>query len=359
MDRAAELRELQAMRSRLPHMSHSAFSAVLTELRDRQPRLTSRQSVRLARDTVIDMQGPERPYGALHQRVPLQKKNGTVYNLEIINPFAMLFHVVATCGAFSAMFCTALRATPPSLARPWNLIMYADEVVPGNPLKGQNFRKSYAFYFSFMELGMAALSREAAWFTFAIMRTSLLKDFDGGISYVIACILDVFFGNLQNFRTSGCWLRPVGAAAGLFFFAELRVLLSDEKAIKEVWCCKGAGGLKPCVLCKNCIKRGYRWLRASRYFKSSAGHQLNKFDPHSDQSIWATVDDLALGAAEHAAGRMGNPAWTLKQKLAGFTHTLRIAYCCGIHCARLCFRARSPCGTGCMYILSADASSSR
>jgi hypothetical protein len=302
----------------MPYMSNSAFSAMLTEFKKRPPSDTlcsSRRKIREAREFLLEQQGP---YGTLHKRVELRKRNGSSFFLDAVCPFAMLALAVATCGPFAELFSRTAVAHPPSLLAPWGVVLYADEVTPGNPLKGNNLRKQYAIYWSFAQFGLAVLSHESAWFCLAVMRTSEIAEFDGGLSYVIRALLMLFFGAVggYNMATQGCYLQPMHGAT-VFLYASLFTLVSDEKAIKELWTCKGAAGLKCCILCMNCIKQSCTALRWMHGHRGHAHTRFEDFVPQTDASITTIWDDLLAASVV-----LSNEAFKEKQKILGFTFTL-------------------------------------
>ena len=57
-----------------------------------------------------------------------------------------------------------LSQHPCTAQKPWRIIFYSDEVVPGNVLSADVSRKVQCVYISFMEFGAVALSKEEAWF---------------------------------------------------------------------------------------------------------------------------------------------------------------------------------------------------
>ena len=79
-----------------------------------------------------------------------------------------------TCGDVR-IICLCLRPSPVLLATmtgaTWKLILYADGVVPGNPLAADNRRKSVVWYFSFLEFGWK-LQYEDVWMPIALIRTA-------------------------------------------------------------------------------------------------------------------------------------------------------------------------------------------
>ena len=86
-------------------------------------------------------------------------------------------------------------------------MFYTDEVTPSNPLATLNKRKFQAMYWSFLEFGLNALSREEAWFTVCIEFTVTVNSVSAGLSQVVAAILRLFFSEGHNFQTTGVLLH--------------------------------------------------------------------------------------------------------------------------------------------------------
>jgi hypothetical protein len=63
---------------------------------------------------------------------------------------AMLYAVSARSHAFADMLVRTLERFPCSPMAPWQLILYTDEVSPGNQLAYAHERKTWAWYWSFL-----------------------------------------------------------------------------------------------------------------------------------------------------------------------------------------------------------------
>ena len=128
--------------------------------------------------------------------------------------------------------------------------MYFDEAPPGNALRQDRRRKTWAFYVSIRELGPAVLQHEAAWLPIAVLRAGVQKTIIGRFS----CCTKVFFNTLLiaegNLRTDGLVLR-LRRDEPVLIFVTMGNILSDAAALKDMWCVKGAGGLIPCSFCAN------------------------------------------------------------------------------------------------------------
>lgn len=153
-DRPAKLARLNQLRCRVPFVSQSALSTILRLARDDElPAACTRQDVRDSRDTSVQTMTP---YGPLHQRITVP---GDI-DLEIQHPMAMLHHCCANSAALSKLVMNTAAARPPTLTNPWHIVIYADEILPGNQLAYKHNRKFWGVYWSILEFGAAALSDE-------------------------------------------------------------------------------------------------------------------------------------------------------------------------------------------------------
>ena len=196
-DRAAKLRKLNAFRRKLPHCSASALGAILKEIKQHgvPEGATSRDAFRDARDL---QNHTATPFGAIVQTLAVSDKDDVDQQLTIAHPIALLWVASKECLSFSAFFLEKLKDNPPSLENPWHIVLYTDEVTPGNPLATMNNRKFHAVYWSFMEFGVNALSREEAWFTVATEYSVHVSKLSAGLSQVVAKILKCFFSDGVN-----------------------------------------------------------------------------------------------------------------------------------------------------------------
>ena len=151
MESASKARKLNAFRRRLPHCSASALGAILNAVKDTglPGGAVGRNAWRRARDD----QSSQSIHGCtLIENIIVKKANGQELSIPICNPFAFLCLAVRDCEQFSLFLLAKLQEHPSTPEAPWNLLLYSDEVTPGNPLATVNNRKFQAVYWSFMEL---------------------------------------------------------------------------------------------------------------------------------------------------------------------------------------------------------------
>ena len=159
-DRPAKLAKLQSLRSRLPYISQTALSSLLrVAAHEPLPIGSSRSDIRAARDTAVQHLTP---YGPVHQHIEVTGKSDTPVKLEVQHPFAMLHKVCSVSNCMSNLVARVAEANPPSVASPWKLILYTDEVLPGNQLAYRNARKMWAIYWSILEFGSALADEDRA-----------------------------------------------------------------------------------------------------------------------------------------------------------------------------------------------------
>ena len=85
-----------------------------------------------------------------------------------------------------------------------NIVLYSDEVTPGNVMAINHRRKFHAIYWSFLELGPNALSREESWFTIATEYSHFMNDISAGLSQAFAKVIRLFFDQAGfSFDTAG------------------------------------------------------------------------------------------------------------------------------------------------------------
>ena len=155
-ERAANLRKLNAFRRALPHVSGSALSSILEEVAQHGvPDLRSRWDLSAATALELD---DIAPHGTLLHDVRLTSRSGMPMPMMIVSPSALPYKAASRSG-FAKLLQRQLNEVPCSPDRPWRLVLRSDEVVPGNQLSHDNKRKLWVVYWSFLELGPAALAR--------------------------------------------------------------------------------------------------------------------------------------------------------------------------------------------------------
>ena len=242
------------------------MSAILQDIaKNGLPPLRHRGAFQEARDDVMTKMTP---FGPILQHITCVDKSNNDVEVPIADPFATLWaflnhgHPDGGDNGFKTFFKRRLLESPPSPEKPWNLILYTDEVTPGNVVAPINTRRFHAVYWSFAELGSNALSREESWFIIVIeFSVSAVNNLHAGISQVIKEVIKRFFqSDGFNFKTAGALLEF--GDCDIRLWAILGGILQDGGAHKYVWHYRGDGASKYCLLCSNLFTEASRVVEA-------------------------------------------------------------------------------------------------
>lgn len=249
-DRVAKLRKLNDFRRSLPHVSARALDQIFKGIQEQGlPDLMTRDQMREATNELMTS---VTPHGPLIVEIELNMIDGTVIHDLAVNPMAFLFHAYRKDGPFRAMLDGCIADGHGTADNPMRLAVYADEVVPGKELSHNNKRKQWCMYWSFCEF-LAHFHLEETWMPILAIRSETVTKTAANISQVMAKALLLFFGDLPtDMRTGGCVLIG-GDGTQVRIFIDLWMVLQDGGAHKLLWHCKGDGGTKMCMLCRDMI----------------------------------------------------------------------------------------------------------
>ena len=262
-------------------LSQSALQGVLREIRDKGlPAASSRRSIKRAREDSVRV---ATSYGELFQTITIPCEDESTTDLEIVSPAPFLAHAFKQCPAFSKYMMANHDENHSSAERPWRIILYTDEVSPGNQLKVDNRRKVWVLYWSFAELG-SGLSNEVMWNILTVVRSSTVKDVNG-LTVLLRYILPSFYSP-ADFR-HGITLSHNDRV--FMLFSSINLIVADEAALKAVWEFKGASGTLPCFFCRNVVLHRSDLHLMDSSLVSATETDFSKFVIHTDESLRATV----------------------------------------------------------------------
>ena len=249
MARAAKLRRLEGLRRDNPHISASALSSVVQDIQvNGLPDLYSRKHIKEARDIKLQEMTA---YGPLFSQAPVIHKDGTEKQLMFVIFFSLFFALFQQGGSFCSLVKQTLQLCPCSPEKPWEIIFYSDEIVPGQFLQTDSSRKVQAVYLSIKEFGGIALSHEEAWVLFLAKRSAQVNELQASMSQVTAVLLDYLFNhNLIDPSNTGFIIKEKDGTPHTIYLS-LGMLLQDGGAHKQVWSLKGDAGSKFCLFCSN------------------------------------------------------------------------------------------------------------
>ena len=148
-------------------VSQNALAELLKELRElpELPTQTSRSSIKRARDVKMDI---STPLGPLFTKKTLPGNDGEKVEVVIAEPACHLYYLYKSSEAFGTFLKGEMVGKPSSFESPWNIVLYSDEVSPGNSLKPDNRRalcyQQQLFYCSHCIQKYLYVYLSSAWF---------------------------------------------------------------------------------------------------------------------------------------------------------------------------------------------------
>lgn len=234
----------------------------------------------------------------------LPMENGREFAWCVSNPILTLQFLLDNAPCSKDL----LNLRTPGL--PMDLCCYHDEIVPGNVLHPDSQRRTIAIYISFRQWKQF-LGSEFVWLPVAVLRSSQLKQVQGGLSNAIRLLLlswtPVFHG-----------LPVQSDDARILLPMKLWAFVMDEAAMRSMWNVKGAAGRRPCALCKNCISKpagaSLETATISSFFKDITCVNIRDFEAMTDADAWESVDHL-----DAQKNRMSKSRFEELQKNIGMT----------------------------------------
>ena len=272
-------------------MSKRALSTTLKQIHANPELLNacSRQSIKRA---IVDAVHVDTDFGKLIRYVDIPFEDGSGHHsLVFIHPTSMLSTCAKRLPAYRELLTHQLLLNRNNHASPWHIVIYNDEVSPGNQLLSINERQTQAVYWAFREYGTTALTCEEIWFVLSCIRSEMVKRL-GGMTVVLNYLAMSFFDKGADLSKGVLVNTDHGPA---MFFAVLGILVSDESAIKHILDNKGASGILCCPICKNCVqdlqyKQGKRAVSIAGCDKTGklvhyTETDINKFEKHTPKSL--------------------------------------------------------------------------
>ena len=316
MEPPAKVRKLNDVRRSLPHCTASALAAIVNAVRAGalpEGRL-HRNDFRAARD--YENKQLDTKFGPILQSVQVKDVKGDIIRIPIAHPFANLVVAIDHAQEFSSFLCALCFERPSSPINPWHILLYTDEVTPGNPLATFHTRKFHSIYWSFLEFGDHVLCHEEAWFTLCTELSTKMKKVSAGLSQLIGAIIKVFMDpHGHNISITGILLEfPSGQCIRLW--AVIGGFLMDGAAHKSVWHSRGDGASCPCLKCLNFF------TESSKLVDEDGNNMLVcKVVKSCDLAVaTSTAVRNKVRYLETMEGRLGKGAFQRQQQALGMTH---------------------------------------
>lgn len=243
LDRAKKFRRLEDLRRHVPYVSQSALAGVIDHIKIHGlPEAASRSQFSRATKALLSA---EYPYGQLKCMLDLEAMDGATIQLPVLNLKSYMAALFDESASYASLLLRTKRST---FEHKWGLLMYMDEITPGNVLSGRLTRKSWCIYATMFDFTLDDLSHELAWMPLAHIRSTVVDKLKGGVSQLFAAVLKSIFLDGQCDPRLGLLLpRTCGEALKVYF--DLKTILQDGGSHKFCWSYRGDAALRPCLLC--------------------------------------------------------------------------------------------------------------
>ncbi|CAK0891281.1 unnamed protein product [Prorocentrum cordatum] len=299
------------------HVSNAALSQILVDAREFGiPDAVSGGTMRRQRKALCSQ---KTSFGPLVQQLDLVDDDGAAMSAPVQHPLAALEVACKQSPRVRDTIAGALQKAGGKV----RMILYTDEVTPGQQLNSRNYRKCHGIYWTLADLPPEFLCVEEWWFTLSVIRTSQVDRLDGGMSQRIKRLLHVCFAPPYNLK-NGVQL-DLSLGSPQLVFGEVFCLLQDLAAHKLSALCKGHSGHKLCPLCQNVVSHKCPWLpdHTGRLI-SSACLEVDKYVVHTKDTVTRVLERLQ--AVAHGGG---NDLPQLETFL-GFNHSDENAFLCPV-----------------------------
>ena len=205
--RESKLARLTKLRKNIPLTSKSALEAILQNIKkEGLPELTTSKNMRQGCKAVLEQMNG---YGPLLLEHNLHAWDGSICQVKLVNLLSYIHGAYKAGGGFHAL----LKKTMARHNGPLSLLVYADEITPGNVLANVPARKIWCIYISIKEFGLH-LQKEAGWMSAGLIRSDIVASLDGHLSQVLSALLDsIFYSSYGNVQELGLQLQePAGHA---------------------------------------------------------------------------------------------------------------------------------------------------
>ena len=142
--RPAKLQKLNDLRRSCPFVTEAALASLLQKIH--QEGLPDIRHAKAMKEATRLQLSSMNAYGPLLLETNVVTTDGTLIPIWIVMFLSLLVGAYQLQGSWANFSHKAHTENPSSPEKPWSLLLYSDEVVPGNPLASRINRKVYAIY---------------------------------------------------------------------------------------------------------------------------------------------------------------------------------------------------------------------
>jgi hypothetical protein len=297
------------------YITDTALANVLKTLKnnpDLFPDSISRHAIKRERDDHVKV---ETLHGPLLSTIEFRlEEPSETRHVHFVSPAAILAHAASQSQNYGQLLHTTVSTYEPTPLKPLRIVVYSDEIAPGNVLKHDNKRRLQTLYWNIVEVGALALSNEDTWFVLTSVRSNIVNRMAGGMGQLFEHVLQSFFSPGASFE-DGLLINT--SSGPCVIFARIDIKLGDESALKSAFDVKGASGSLICMLCRNITSHHSRIDEHDRsnFFLASTCTDASRFVPQTDQTVADAVSIL-----QNSSGIVNKTTFQRMQQALGINY---------------------------------------
>jgi hypothetical protein len=167
------------------------------------------------------------------------------FKIEYVCPMALLYHLCSMSAAFLRKLQAACRAVG-------RIVIYFDDVTPGNIKRPDSGRSYMAVYWTLLDFPAHILSTESGWFPLSYIPKDVYRRCRGGVSHLCTLFLRAFFPS-TGYSCSQFAIMTESTA--VMISMKFTCWLTDGDAFPRIADSKSTSGTKPCPKCKTVLGR--------------------------------------------------------------------------------------------------------
>ena len=254
------------------------------------------------------------PYGCMIESCP--SPWGMV---DSWNPSVALWYLCEHTPQFGDFLQDLLADTPHQKLK---VILNTDGFKVGCVLRPDKGRTLEGVYWTFLQYPDWMKACDLGWIPLAYIPERQHKDSEASRGWTLKFACTRMYGaeGKPNMADLGVLCRTSTGQVHVRVEKDMH-FLPDEIGLQYALSLKGANGKKPCMKCKNIMGRtSVDSLCHHRYLCHFATARVEQFDLHTDESVWAMADSLAIAKTTTSAGDFDNleKAYGLKYTEDGF-----------------------------------------
>ena len=185
--------------------------------------------------------------------IELEAAHGETLTLQCTSLSKLLEYMVRTHPEFRKQLLELWLRNPCTRDHPYSLLIYGDELVPGNVLHLEQRRKLFGAQAAIKDLGSTSIKANSSWIPLFCIRHIIASDIPGGMSYIFRQYLRHLLLK-EKIRDVGIVIPlNTGSATHVNLFFKVSNLILDGDALRMIWNWKGASSKLPCFCCLNVV----------------------------------------------------------------------------------------------------------